>query len=221
MKNVRRASLPVPGKIFQAVRMPGRHWLSGGPFHPRRPGIHNPDPARGIADCLKKKRYHTGLTSLIPVVLFYTDQKKEKIQIGVWPCPLALLEIFFFLIESTIVEEIHIFKFIIQPQFIIVCLGGFFSTRCSFLGPGFRNVEFIEVRIPFLIFFYLIPFIYLIFSFNVFFVVILIRFFLRFGCSCLGAFLSSGFRSFYFFIILFVIIIFYRFLRRRFCSWFR
>src|SRR5580765_3072050 len=95
-----------------------------GLFPPLLPDIQNYDREKGIAGYPKNNRYQTWLTSLIPVVLLYTDQKKEKIQIGVWPCLLALLEIFFFLIKTVVVEEIHIFIFIIQSQFVFLTLGG-------------------------------------------------------------------------------------------------
>src|SRR5450755_733626 len=101
-----------------------RHPPAGGFFHPQPPGIHSRAVPKDIAGCPKKNRYYTGLTNIIPVVLFYTDQKKEKIQIGAWPCPLSFLEIFFFLFKSIIVEEIHIFKFIVQSQIIFFPLGG-------------------------------------------------------------------------------------------------
>src|SRR5579863_4363579 len=119
----------------------------------------------GIVGYPNKKRYQTGLTSLIPVVLFYTDQRQEKKQIGVWPCLLALLEILIFLFKSVLIKEIHIFIFVIQPQFILLTLGGFFPTGCGFLGFGSGNIKFVKIRIPLFIFFYLIPFIHLLFPF--------------------------------------------------------
>src|SRR5450755_3240869 len=171
-------------------------WLSGGPFRQPPPGTRNRDSRMDTAGYPKKKRYHTGPTSAVPVVLFYTDQKKEKKQIGVWPCLLALLEILFFLVKAGVVKEIHIFIFVIQPQLIFFPFGCFFATGCRFFGLGTRDIEFIEIGIPFFIFLHLIPFIYFVFAFNVFFVfVILIRLLFSFGCGCLGAFFCGGFRS--------------------------
>src|SRR5580693_3460953 len=102
-----------------------------------------------IAGYPNKKRYQTGLTSLIPVVLFYTDQRKEMKQIGVWPCLLALLEILVFIFKSALIKEIHIFIFIIQPQFILFTFGGFFSAGCGFFGFGSWNIKFVKIRVPF------------------------------------------------------------------------
>src|ERR1700676_3202545 len=110
-----------------------RHWPANGFFLQRPTGIHNRDLQKDIADYLNNKRYQTVLTSLIPVVLFYTDQKKEMIQIGAWPCLLSLLEIVF------------LFRFFFRLRYY--CLRAFF---CS----GFRSFYLFIIVVVVIIFFF-------------------------------------------------------------------
>src|SRR5688500_9637397 len=75
------------------------------------------------------------------------------------------LKVFLVVIKTSVIEEIHVLELIVQAKVIFLFFASFLagaSTTTGFFHLRFGQIELLEVRIPVIVFFRLIPIIHFI-----------------------------------------------------------
>src|SRR6187397_894156 len=99
---------------------------------------------------------------------------------------ILVVVVFFIKASVGIIKETKVFEFVVNSK--VLFLGRtFLGSAGSFLSFGFGNVEFIEVRIPLLLFFYFVPFVN--FFNTIFFIIFFVTFFGRSFSTLLRSYL--------------------------------